>query len=99
MAQAAPGIETARAWLGLLHGTCEPASRWGGWPVERFGPAAGRPKREPQAAGTVRGRVVMRAAGADRLVVALRPGNSGGAKGTGRPGSLGGQPPVVGGAG
>jgi hypothetical protein len=99
MAQAASGIEAARAWLGLLHGTCEPASRWGGRPVVRLWPAAGRLEREPQAAGTVRGRVVMRAAGADRLVVALRPGNAGGAKGTGRPGWLGGQPPWVGGAG
>jgi RNA-directed DNA polymerase len=40
----------------------------------------------------------MRGTGADRPVVAMRPGNAGGAKGTGRPGSLGGQPPWVGGA-
>ena len=32
----------------------------------------------------------MRGAGADRLVVAVKPGNGGGAKGTGRPGSLAG---------
>ena len=41
----------------------------------------------------------MRGTGADRLVVALMPGNAGGAKGTGRPGLLVGQPPLVGGAG
>ena len=34
----------------------------------------------------------MRGTGADRLVVAAKPGNAGGAKGTGRPGLLGGQP-------
>ena len=31
----------------------------------------------------------MRGTGADRLVVAVRPGNAGGAKGTGCPGSFG----------
>ena len=34
----------------------------------------------------------MRVAGADRPVVAVKPGNAGGAKGVGRPGSSGGQP-------
>jgi RNA-directed DNA polymerase len=34
----------------------------------------------------------MRDVGADRPVVAVKPGNAGGAKGTGRPGSSGGQP-------
>ena len=34
----------------------------------------------------------MRGTGADRLVVVLKPGNAGGAKGTGHPGLLGGQP-------
>ena len=34
----------------------------------------------------------LRGRGTDRLVVAVKPGNAGGAKGTGRPGLLGGQP-------
>jgi fatty acid/phospholipid biosynthesis enzyme len=38
--QTASGMEAARAWLGLLHGTCEPASRWGGRPVVLLWPAA-----------------------------------------------------------
>ena len=36
----------------------------------------------PQAAGTVRGRVPVASIGTDRLVVAVMPGNSGGAKKT-----------------
>jgi hypothetical protein len=35
----------------------------------------------------------MRGTGADRLVVAVKPGNAGGATGAGHPGSFGGQPP------
>ena len=53
----------------------------------------------PQAAHTVRGRVPSRGTGADRLVVVMKPGNAGGAKGTGHPGLLGGQPAGPGGAG
>jgi len=90
--QAVSGVEVARAWSGLSCGTCEPVSRWGGRPVERLWPAAGGLEREPQAAESARGSVAMRGAGADRLVVAGKPGNAGGAKGTGRPGSVGGQP-------
>jgi hypothetical protein len=90
--QAVSGVEVARAWSGLLCGTCEPVPRWGGWPVERLWPAAGCLERELRAAETARGRVAMRGAGADRLVVAVKPGNAGGAKGTGRPSSVGGQP-------
>jgi hypothetical protein len=90
--QAVSGVEVARAWSGLSCGTCEPVPRWGGWPVERVWPAAGCLEREPQAAESVRGSVAMRGTGADRLVVAVKPGNAGGAKGTGRPGSVGGQP-------
>ena len=52
----------------------------------------------PQAANTVRGRVPSRGTGADRLVVVMKPGNAGGAKGTGHPGLLGGQPAWPGGA-
>src|SRR5262249_46297947 len=46
----------------------------------------------PQAGHAVRGRVPSRGTGADRLVVVTKPGNAGGAKGTGHPGLLGGQP-------
>ena len=96
--QAVSGMEVARAWSGLLRGTCEPvaprrrSAHWTVGPSDRW-------QREPQAAETARGRVVMRGTGAGRLVVAAKPGNAGGAKGTGRPGSLGGQPSSVGGAG
>ena len=96
--QAMSGIEVARAWSGLLCGTCEPvapSARSAHWTV---GPS-GRRQGEPQAAGTARGRVPMRGTGAGRLVVAGKPGNAGGAKGTGRPGLLGGQPLLAGGAG
>ena len=41
----------------------------------------------------------MRGTGADRLVLVMKPGNAGGAKGTGRLGLLGGQPECPGGAG
>jgi hypothetical protein len=56
-----------------------------------------RDRREggPQAAETVRGRVPMRGRRADRPVVAVRPGNAGGAKGAGCPGLFGDQPAVV----
>lgn len=50
---------------------------------------------ESQAAETVRERVPMRGRRADRLVVAVMPGNAGGAKGTGCPGSVDDQPAVV----
>ena len=96
--QAVSGMEVARAWSGLLCGTCEPVAprrRSAHW---TSGPS-GRCRGDPQAAETVRGRVPMRGTGAGRLVVAARPGNAGGAKGTGRPGSFGGQRPLVGGAG
>ena len=46
---------------------------------------------DPQAAETARGRVP-RGPGADRPVVAVKPGNAGGAKGTGYPGSINSQP-------
>ena len=51
----------------------------------------GRRERDPQVAETIRGRVAMRGTGADRPVLAVRPGNAGGAKGAGCPGSSGGQ--------
>jgi len=89
-AQVVSGIKAARAQLRLWHGTCEPVAS-----IPR--PAGGRVAcwlREggPQAAGTVRGRVPMRGTGADRPVVAVRPGNAGGAKGPDHLGVFGGQP-------
>ena len=96
--QVVSGIEVARAWSGLSCGTCEPVV-----PMPRaasgFRTCGRSREREPQAAETARGSVVMRGTGADRPVVAVMPGNAGGAKGTGRPGWLFGQPLLVGGAG
>lgn len=84
-ARAVSGLKVARARFRLWCGTWEPALR--------YRPAGdGRRERDPQAAETVRGRVAMRGAGADRPVVAVMPGNAGGAKGAGRLGSFGGQP-------
>jgi hypothetical protein len=90
-AQVVSGIKVARAWLRLWCGTWEPvASRaavsLGERPVRSS-------KGDPQAAETVRGRVPMRGTGADRLVVATKPGNTGGAKRAGCSGLLDGQPP------
>jgi len=84
-ARVVSGLKVARARFRLWCGTWEPALR--------YRPAVGgRRERDLQAAETARGRVAMRGAGADRLVVAAMPGNAGGAKGAGRPGSFGGQP-------
>jgi hypothetical protein len=91
--QVVTGVKVARARFRLRHGTWEPVA-----PLVPVGCWTGRPKGVPQAADTVRGRVPVRGAGADRLVVAVRPGNAGGAKGTGCPGLLGGQPAWPGGA-
>jgi len=74
-------------------GTCDPIRR-----VHLA--CATRPReRDPQAEDTARGRVAMRAAGADRPVVAMMPSNAGGAKGAAHPGLVDGQLPAVGGAG
>ena len=88
------GMKVARARFRHQHGTWEPVA-----PLALAGCWAGQPKGVPQAAETARGRVPVRGTGADRLVVAVRPGNAGGAKGTGCPGSPVGQPAVPGGAG
>ena len=82
-AQAVSGIKTTRARLRLWCGTWEPVA-----PMGRPRPAKGG----PQAAGTARGRVPMRGTGTDRFVVAVMPGNAGGAKGPGHLGMSGGQP-------
>ena len=88
-AQVVSGMKVARAWLRLLSGTWEPAA-----PIEwRFGKYPGEAREGgPQAAATARGRVPRRSAGADCLVVAMKPGNAGGAKGAAYPGVLVGQP-------
>jgi len=88
------GIKVARARSRRRCGTWERLA-----PILLTGCWAGRQEGEPQAAETVRGRVPMRGRRADRLVVAMKPGNAGGAKGTGRPGSFGGQLAWPGGAG
>jgi len=93
-AHAVPGMKAARAWFGLWHGTWEPvapsvAVGLGFYPARLS-------KGESQAAATARDGVPMRGTGADRLVLAVKPGNAGGAKGTGCPGSVFGQPPLGG---
>jgi hypothetical protein len=92
--QVVTGAEVARARFRRWHGTWEPAA-----PMVLARCWAGQPEGVPQAAETARGRVPVRGAGADCLVVAVKPGNAGRAKGTGRPGELGGQPGLPGGAG
>jgi hypothetical protein len=90
-AQVVSGIEVARAWLRLWCGTWEPVALKA---AVGLGQRPARPsKEEPQAAETARGRVPMRGTGTDRLVVAMKPGNAGGAKQAGCSGWLGGQPP------
>jgi hypothetical protein len=90
-AHAAPGMKAARARVRLWCGTWEPvAPRLSGRsPGVELG---GRREGGPQAAGTARGRVPMWGTGADRPVLAVKPGNAGGAKGAGCPVSSGGQP-------
>src|SRR5712691_9322738 len=93
-AQVVPGMEVARAWLRLWCGTWEPVAPKA---TVGLGERPARPsKGEPQAAETARGRVPMRGTGTDRLVVARKPGNAGGAKEAGCSGSCGGQPPKSG---
>jgi hypothetical protein len=88
------GVKVARARFRHQHGTWEPVA-----PLVLARCWAGQPKGVPQAAETARGRVLARGTGADRPVVAVRPGNAGGAKGTGCPGWPVGQPAWLGGAG
>jgi hypothetical protein len=92
--QAVTGVEVARAWVGHQHGTWEPVA-----PARPVVCWSDRREGALQAAETVRGGVPRRGTGADRPVVAMKPGNAGGAKGTGRPGSFGDQPAWPGGVG
>jgi hypothetical protein len=91
-AQVVSGMKVGRARLGLWCGTWEPvASR----PRAASGAVVARGrwrKGDLQAAEPARSSVPMRSTGTDRPVVAVMPGNAGGAKGAGHPGLLGGQP-------
>ncbi len=90
-AQAVSGIKAARAQLRLWCGTCEPVAPTPS--AVHWTTTVPRPREGgPQAGATARGRVPMRGTGTDRLVVAMMPGNAGGAKGAGHPGLFGGQP-------
>jgi hypothetical protein len=91
--QVVTGVKVARARFRHRHGTWEPVA-----PATPVGCWNRRRKGAPQAAETVRGRVPSWGTGTDRLVVAVMPGNAGGAKGPGCPGSLDGQPECPGGA-
>jgi hypothetical protein len=93
-AQAVSGMKGARAWLRLWSGTWEPVAP-NAAAMDRHGPGWSS-KGEPQAEETARGRVPRRGTGADRPVVATRPGNAGGAKGAGHPGSFVSQPQLCG---
>ena len=83
------GTKVARARFRLQHETWETLA-----PILLAGCWTGRREGELQAADTARGRVPMRGREADRLVVAMMPGNAGAAKRTGWPGSFGDQPAV-----
>lgn len=90
--QMVTGVKVARARFGHQHETWEPVAPMG---LARCW--IGQVKGALRAAESARGGVLMRGTGADRLVVAMRPGNAGGAKGTGCLGSLGDQPAWLGG--
>jgi hypothetical protein len=65
-------------------------------PGTAAGPQGWRREGDPQAGITVRGGVPSRGTGADRLVVVMKPGNAGGAKGPDLPAKDGGQPEMGG---
>ena len=88
------GTKVARARFRLRCGTWERLA-----PILLAGCWTGRREGEPQAAETVRGGVPTRGRRADHLVVAVMPGNAGGAKEMGCPGSFVDQPAWPGGVG
>ena len=92
--QVVTGVEVARARFRLQCGTWERLA-----PMGSASCWSGRREGELQAAETVRGGVPMRGRRADHPVVAVTPGNAGGAKGMGCPGSLVDQPAWPGGVG
>jgi hypothetical protein len=81
--QMVSGMKVARARFRRQCGTWERLAL-----ILLVGCWTGRREGDSQAAETVRVRVPMRGRRADRLVVAVKPGNAGGAKGTGCPGSF-----------
>ena len=91
---AVSGTKVARARFRLQRGTWERLA-----PMVSAGCWTGRREGGVQAAETVRGGVPMRGRRADRPVVAVMPGNAGGAKGMGCPGSFVDQPAWPGGVG
>ena len=91
-ALAVSGTKVARARFRLQCGTWERLA-----PMGSASCWSGRREGELQAAETVRGGVPMRGRRADHPVVAVMPGNAGGAKGMGCPGSLVDQPAWPGG--
>jgi hypothetical protein len=92
--QVVSGMKVARAWSWLLCGTWEPVVPWG-WLTSGRLTCGLSSEGEPQAGETARGRVPIRGTGADYPVVAVMPGNAGGAKGMGRPGLFSGQPSLL----
>ena len=86
------GTKVARARFRLQRGTWERPA-----PIGSVGCWTGRREEALQAAETARGGVPMRGRRADHLVVAVMPGNAGGAKGMGCPGSFVDQPAGPGG--
>ena len=95
-AQAVSGIKVARAWSGRWCETWEPVvSIASGRSLGLVEPPGCR-EGGRQGAETLRRRVPMRNAGTDCPVVAVKPGNAGGAKGAAHLGSGSGQPPCGG---
>ncbi len=87
IAQVVSGIEVARVWHWRLRGTWEPVVLILWSASGMF--ACGRSREGvTQAAETVRVEYRLRGTGTDRPVVVVKPGNAGGAKGTGYPGSF-----------
>jgi hypothetical protein len=87
--QMVSGTKVARARFRRQCGTWERLA-----PIPLAGCWTGWREGESQAAETVRGGVPKRGRRADRLVVAMKPGNAGRAKGTGCPGSFDDQPAI-----
>ena len=90
-AQAVSGIQVARACFRLWYRTGEPVVSIALAGTKTY-KVPSQQEGEPQGAKTSRGRVPMRGTGTDRSVVAMKPGNAGGAKGTDHLGLLSGQP-------
>jgi len=89
-AQTVSGMEAARAWFGLWHGTWEPVAqirRPFFWRVP-----TGREREYVEQLKLRGAEYRLLGTGADRPVVAMKLGNASGAKGTDHPDSFGKQP-------